>query len=235
VWFGAHRFEERVPLLIDAIGRADADVIALQEVTPEFNAYLRAAPWADDYAATARIGDYGCVLASRLPVTRAAWHVLPTRMGRTLVVMDVIADGVPVTLATVHLESMASETDTRVRQLVDIFPILGGCHPTRVLCGDMNFTPDDAAETAAVTPGWTDVWAALRPADPGFTMDSERNAMRWEVKPKVTRKRLDRVFTHGAALEARAIALYGDQPAPGDPTLFASDHFALCARFEIVR
>src|SRR5262249_5496138 len=114
VWFGGHRFDERCAALLDEIGRADADLIALQEVTPELFAYLVAAPWPDGYALSDptgdTLGDYGAVILSRLPMAQVELCPLPTEMGRSLVVVDIDAPGVAgaaaLTFATVHLESL---------------------------------------------------------------------------------------------------------------------------------
>jgi tyrosyl-DNA phosphodiesterase 2 len=229
VWFGGHRYDERVPALLETIGQADADLIALQEVMPEFLNELVAAPWSGGYKFSDRtgrtLGDYGVVILSRLPVTRFDFVQLPTVMGRKLLVADVDAGGTPLTFATVQLESMES-AETRARQLGLIFPALANRAPDCLLVGDMNFEPDAVLENGMLDPTFTDVWPALHPDDPGYTVDSQVNRMRWQVKQKLTRKRIDRVFLRGT-LAPSAIDLVGATPHAGDEELFPSDHFGL--------
>ena len=74
----------------------------------------------------------------------------------------------------------------------------------------------------------------IRPDDPGYTVDTDVNRMRWEMQPRRTRKRIDRMFLRSAGrLRPEHIELVGERAAPGDPTLFASDHFGLKARFRV--
>ena len=233
VWFGGHRFEERCQALVDEIGHAGADLVALQEVTPELLAHLTAAPWASGYelsdATGATLGDYGVLILSRLPLARVELHALPTTMGRGLLMAEVEHAGAPLTFATVHLESLG-EADVRVRQLARIFALLTRRAGDALLVGDMNFDHGAEPETSALDPAFTDVWPALHPDDTGYTVDSEVNLMRYEVKSKLTRKRIDRVFARGD-LRPAAIELVGARPVGGDETLFPSDHFGLLARF----
>src|SRR5262245_30933006 len=231
VWFGGHRFEERCTALVEEIGRADADLIALQEVTPEFLVPLTAAPWAKAYELSdpegETLGDYGVLILSRLPMTRIQVRPLPTRMGRSLVLVDVNVDEAPLTFATVHLESQ-EDADLRARQLADLFTVLARRPTDALLVGDFNFVEGAEPESSALDPAFADVWSTLHPGDPGYTVDSEINRMRYSVKEKVTRKRIDRVLVRGR-LSPAAIELVGARPVADHDTLFPSDHFGLKA------
>lgn len=234
VWFGGHRFDERCEALVERIYRADADLIALQEVTPEFFGHLAAAPWAGDYERSdpegEGLGDYGVLLLSRRGLRRVEEVPFPTQMGRRLVVAEVRVGGAPLTFASAHLESLG-EAGLRAEQLRTSFAALAGRTADCLFVGDMNFVDGAPEETAALDPAFMDVWPALRPDEPGYTVDSEVNRMRWIVKEKVTRKRIDRVLCRGA-LRPVSIELFGDRPVGGDPELFASDHFGLRATFD---
>jgi tyrosyl-DNA phosphodiesterase 2 len=231
VWFGAHMFDERRAALMTELERRKPDVICLQEVTFELLADLTQSPWV---RAAYHLSDvelfqtYDVVMLSRQPVRRMSQLSLPTQMGRRLLVTE-LACGL--TIATVHLESMKQSTQPRATQLRLIQPHLAQLG-NAVLCGDMNFKPDDAVETAAIDPGFVDVWPVLRPEDPGYTADSEINKMRYALKPAMSRKRIDRVFVHGAPWKATAIDLVGTTPIDSEGN-FTSDHFGLACTLSI--
>jgi endonuclease/exonuclease/phosphatase family metal-dependent hydrolase len=235
VWFGRHMFEERCAALLDDLVRRKPDVIALQEVTPELLRDLCEAPWV---RAQYQLSDvelwqgYDVVLLSRRPIRRVSTLELPTRMGRKLLVAE-LACGLVV--ATVHLESMKESTVWRATQLRLILSHLAELAEDVVLVGDMNFQPSDEAETAVLVadPSFVDVWPALRPAAPGYTADSEANPMRYALKPKLARKRIDRVLLRATRWRPAAIELVGTEPIDAEGT-FTSDHFGLEATLAAV-
>jgi len=226
VWFGGHMFDERRDALIAELGRRRPEVIALQEVTPELHAHLMRAPWLPGYQISdeegSTLGGYGVLLLARVPVKRFRWIDLPTQMGRCLLIGE-LASGLAV--ATVHLESTGMCAPDRAAQLAIIQPWLIRTGEDACLVGDMNFAPEDPLENAALDPSFVDVWPALR-GDPGYTVDTDVNTMRFQIKDKVTRKRIDRVFLRSQRWRARAIELVGTAPIDVDGT-FISDHFGL--------
>ena len=225
VWFGGHMFDERREGLCAELQRRRPDVIALQEVTQELLLGLLEESWvraAYQVSACEVIG-YDVVILSRLPIRRIARVELPTDMGRRLVVAE-LACGLAV--AAVHLESTRGEARMRAMQLAIIQPALAERHDDVVLVGDMNFEPGDPVESAVLDPAFVDVWPALRPEEPGYTVDTDVNTMRLQVNSTPVHKRIDRVFTRSAHWRARSIELVGTQPIDIDGT-FASDHFGL--------
>lgn len=62
---------------------------------------------------------------------------------------------------------------------VIVNPETAGCAPgPALLLGDLNSAPDSAALETLRGAGWKDVWAMLRPADPGFTFEADRPTQR---------------------------------------------------------
>ncbi|MBA2542656.1 MAG: endonuclease/exonuclease/phosphatase family protein [Deltaproteobacteria bacterium] len=228
VWFGGHMFEERRAALLGELERRKPDVIALQEVTKELLDVIALQPWirkAYTLSDLELFQTYDVVVLSRVPLHRLSALALPTQMGRRLLVAE-LACGLAV--GTVHLESMKESKQPRATQLRLIQPALADLGDA-VLCGDMNFQPEDPVENAALDSGFVDVWPALRPDDAGYTADSQINRMRFELKPTLSRKRIDRVFLHGTRWKAAKIELVGTEPIDIDGT-FTSDHFGLeCA------
>jgi tyrosyl-DNA phosphodiesterase 2 len=225
VWFGGHMFEQRGRALLAELGRRRADVIALQEVTAPLLAAIHDEPWvrAAYHVSELDLLGYDVVMLARVPVIEMRTLPLPTEMGRRLLVGR-LACGLDV--ATVHLESMRGRDPERAEQLRIIQPALAELSDDVVLLGDMNFEPDAPLENAALDPSFVDVWPALRPDDPGFSVDSIRNPMRLRVLGKETRKRIDRVFARTRRWRPEAIELLGTAPID-DAETFVSDHFGL--------
>ncbi|MCA9673906.1 MAG: endonuclease/exonuclease/phosphatase family protein [Kofleriaceae bacterium] len=227
IWFGGHQRDERCAALVAELGRRRPDVIALQEVTAPVRAAIEAAPWATAYELRdddGRDAGYGVLVLSRRAVRGSEVLAdLPTTMGRRLIAVDL---EVGLTVATIHLESMAISGATRVAQLTRLQPWLAARGPDVCLVGDLNFSPADADETAALDPAFVDVWPALHPDDPGDTVESDLNTMRRDVLGKTSRKRIDRVLLRSGAWRPAAIERVGMAPIDDHGT-FTSDHFGL--------
>jgi endonuclease/exonuclease/phosphatase family metal-dependent hydrolase len=218
-------FWERRDHLFDDLERRRPEVIALQEVTPELLSSLLDEPWvqASYQVSDVELSHYDVVILSRLPVRRAFRLALPSGMGRRLVIFE-LACGLAV--ATVHLESMREEAQARAAQLQIIQPVLQEYFEDVVLVGDMNFEPGAKLENAALDPAFVDAWSSLHPKDPGFTVDTNINSMRLQIKGTPSRKRIDRAFIRGPHWKPRSIELIGTKPIHADGT-FISDHFGL--------
>jgi tyrosyl-DNA phosphodiesterase 2 len=224
-WFGGYRFEARVAALLAELARRGPDVIALQEVTTPLLAAILGEAWvrAAYQVSELDVLGYDVALLSRVPIVRLTSVPLPTGMGRRLLVAR-LACGLDV--ATVHLESTSACAEERAAQLRIVQPFLAREGEDAVLVGDMNFEPGAPLETAALDPSFVDVWPLLRPGEPGWSVDSERNPMRWDARPgKPSQKRIDRVFARARRWRPEAIELIGTSPI--EPRTFISDHFGL--------
>jgi tyrosyl-DNA phosphodiesterase 2 len=200
-------------------------VIALQEVTAPLLAAIHDEPWvrAGYQVSELDVLGYDVIVLARVPIAEMRMLRLPTEMGRRLLVAR-LACGLDV--ATVHLESMRESDAQRAEQLRIIQPVLARESEDVVFLGDMNFEPDAPLENAELDPSFVDAWPLLRPDDPGYSVDSERNPMRRRVLGKETKKRIDRVFARTRRWRPEAIELLGTAPIDGADT-FVSDHFGL--------
>lgn len=237
VWFSDQHFHERCAATLALLESLEPDVITLQEVTPAFLKHVLEAPW---IRAAYRSSDirgksvtpYGVLLLTRLPVVDWSFFPLPSIMGRRLLTARAAINGTTTTFATVHLESLSQSAPTRAEQLARIFPILAP-QPHAILTGDFNLC-SSWSENRLLDPAYRDVWPLLRGDDPGFTEDTERNAMRLRHTGKWKQVRFDRMLLRSGepGWRAESIQLIGTDPIdPARPDVFPSDHFGLLGRF----
>ena len=222
----------RIPPLLELLGRADADVIALQEVAPWLLRALLAQPWTRRYQISRFEGRVqapgGQLVASRFPIVRSLARVLPGRQQRTVVVSVLRVGDTEVAVATTHMESFLEDGPTRARQLDVIFELLRPFSHA-VLLGDLNFGDGEQPETARLDRGYGDLWLALWPGEPGFTWDMERSEMaRRGAFPNELSRRLDRILVRLPGWEPESVRILGDMPVPGSRgKVHPSDHFGL--------
>lgn len=238
IWFGSFYKEERAAAMIDLLEQCDADVIALQEVTPPFLKLLRNSAWVRaGYALSDALGatvqPYGVLLLTRATPRRLALERLPSLQGRHLLVADLELNGQTTSVATVHLESQRDSVRLREIQLQRIFPALAAA-PHAVLMGDLNFCASWSEENDLLDPAYRDAWGAVHGDAPGYTEDTAINLMRLQQKGKPKQVRFDRVLLRSErpGWRPESIRLLGAAPiAPELPHVFPSDHFGLCASF----
>jgi endonuclease/exonuclease/phosphatase family metal-dependent hydrolase len=210
--------------LLAELHQRQVDVIALQEVTQELLDMILSVPWIrrSYQVSEPEVIGYDVIILSRLPIRRMATVRLPSTMGRRLIVAE-LACGLEV--ATVHLESTPAATAVRLEQLAIVFDYLASRGDV-VLVGDMNFDPTASLETGAIDPRFVDLWPALRPSDPGHTIDASRNPMRGMSSNESQPQRVDRAFARVTRWIPHRIDLLGTS-AIDDEQTFISDHFGL--------
>lgn len=234
VWFDPFCAEQRYLAIADLLSARAPDVMVFQEVTPTALDIFAAQPWIrDGYVRAAitggRVGNYGMLLLSRLPVAAATYVRLPSRLNRGFLRAELSINGSCDVVCGVHLESGKASAPLRVRQLDEIFGELRSTE-TAVLLGDFNMRD---AENAQITDPYCDVWPALRPRDAGFTEDTAINHMRYDMKNKGRQVRFDRVLVKGQRWSATDIELLGTQPiSVTQPRVFPSDHFGVQCRLK---
>ena len=229
-WFADYEFERRSTALLSLLERISADVVVLQEVTRPLLDRILAENWIRaNYqlsdATGESLGSYGVVALSRVPLQSIELHQLTSKMGRELLVVQ-LAGGFRV--ATVHLESLAWQSDTRQTQLAEIFALLEGFDHAAVL-GDFNLC-HTSPENDNIDPRYLDLWPALRPDEPGWTEDTSVNLMRLAAKGRHKSVRFDRILlrSRGNYWQPQSIERLGTTPlSPDTPEVFISDHFGL--------
>ena len=226
----------RRPLLLAELERADADVIALQEVDPALLALLLRTPWVragytvDADPGGRQVDDCGLLLLSRLPVSESGRHRLGRHKAVTAVTVRTAAG--PLVVAATHLSSDHSTrgADRRREELAGIAEGLAGIEGDLLLLGDFNDGRDGDRGPAAVL-GLRDAWTEARGAgDRTPTFDPGANPLAAVSSLSGRAGRLDRVLLRTGRLRAAAATLRGEVPGPDG--LFASDHYGVAVRLD---
>jgi tyrosyl-DNA phosphodiesterase 2 len=237
IWFDSYHADQRHLAIADLLSERAPDVIVLQEVTPHSLAVFLARPWVRDRYLRAAVvgrgvGNYGMLMLSRLPISRATYTRLPTRQSRGFLQAELTVNGATQVVCCLHLDSGKSSARLRGWQLRRIFHTLRTTRDA-VLLGDFNMRD---TEDARITTPYCDVWPALRPDDDGFTEDTSINLMRFDARNKKRQVRFDRVLLKGPGWRAASIELLGTEPiSPALPRVFPSDHFGVECRLEMRR
>jgi endonuclease/exonuclease/phosphatase family metal-dependent hydrolase len=195
------------------------DVVLLQEVVRRswhghLRHHFRAAGYTPvplDPTATPHSYFALAFVGPRLEIVASEVRELPTRMGRSLVVVDALADGRPIRLATAHLESLSGGRRERRLQLEEVVRALTEVEGPAVFGGDTNLR--DPELSGFDFQGIEDAWEALgRPAD---------RAVTWVHPDGKARARYDRFYLRGLRVES--MELVGDRPF-GEGRERPSDH-----------
>jgi tyrosyl-DNA phosphodiesterase 2 len=232
IWFDEYFANDRYSAIAELLSRDMPDVMVFQEVTPAALDVFLAQPWIrENYlraaVAGAAVGNYGMLMLSRLPIDRATYTRLPTRLARGFLAAEFTIGGSTVVVCGVHLESGKASVGLRDRQLGRVLRALSGTDNAVVL-GDFNMRD---GEDDRIGPPYVDVWPALRSDDDGFTEDTSINLMRLDSKNKYRQVRFDRVLLKSHEWTAKAIDLLGTEPiSDKHPRVFPSDHFGVQCR-----
>ena len=235
--------DARVAVCLELLRASEADVIALQEVTPRLWAALLAAPWLREryYVSSGPDAEdllpYGQALLSRWPLALEL-HAFSAK--KRLLIGRLSLAGRATLFASVHLTSnyKGDADDRRAEQLAVLFERIARADVAdAVLLGDFNFGDDEEnAQLAAA--GLVDAWTTVHPHHPGFTFDPVKNPLAAIMSRTGRAARFDRVLLRSPA---RAVApievtVFGDRAfgtGPDGQERFASDHFGLCALLQV--
>ena len=228
VWNKAFFAGQRYRAVADLLAQDPCDVMVFQEVTDDVRSVLLSQPWVRERYRCAgvvggRVGGYGMLLLSRLPITGVTINRLPSRRRRSFLQADLAIRGRALRVCSVHLESGKDGAWLRAWQLRRVFRAVSV--DDAVILGDFNMRD---GEGRWISSDYRDVWPALRPRDPGYTEDSDINVMLRDSKKKTRLVRFDRVLLKGDAWLPTHIELLGTEPiSPELPRVFPSDHFGV--------
>ncbi|WP_436761305.1 poly(A) polymerase [Streptosporangium sp. V21-05] len=218
----------RRPMLLEELERADADVIALQEVEAELLGMLLRTPWIRSAYTLSTdpsgrdVDNDGLLLLTRLPVLEVGTHALGPHKAVTAVTVESAAG--PIVVAVTHLSSDHSDNGPARRgaELARLAEGLLGVDGDVILAGDLNDGGSGPAEVLGLRDAWTEIHG---PGDPTATFDPRVNPLAALSSLSGRASRLDRVLLRGHDLRVTAAALRGDSPAADG--LFVSDHYGV--------
>lgn len=231
--------EARREVCLELLRAQDADLVALQEVTPALWAMLLAQPWVRErYYVSSGPGaeglvPYGPALLSRWPL---ALELHSFSSQKRLLVGRLSLAGRALLVASVHLTSnYRGDADERRAEQIEVLlaRLRQGDVADALILGDFNFGDEDENDQLPAA-GLLDAWTAVHPHHPGFTFDPVANPLAAIMSRTGRAARFDRVLLHSPARAVAPVdvAVFGDKPfaaVPGGLGKFASDHFGLTA------
>ena len=183
---------------------------------------------------------YGVILLidTRLHVSNLSLIDFPeSMMGRRLILSEIKLNKTEtLRIGTVHLESL-NNFERRKCQLNVCRNAFNRSSATCILMGDFNFNAhgQENIRQFRALPDWIDVWSNLiGTQSPGYTFDTETNAMTKANNDMSDRSRIDRIILRSETIIPTEIEIIGHKPIGNDKTLniFPSDHYGLTAVFE---
>ncbi|REE95788.1 poly(A) polymerase [Thermomonospora umbrina] len=219
----------RRPLLLEALERADADVIALQEVEAGLLRPLLRTPWVRKSYTLGTdpsgpdVDDTGLLLLSRLPVLEAGVCALGPH--KAVSAITVKAATGPIVVAVTHLTSDHTENgaDRRGDEFGRLAGLVASVDGDVIVLGDFN----DGGDAPARLLGMRDAWTEVRgPGDDTPTFDPVANPLAAVSSLSGRASRLDRVLLRGPGLRVSRASLLGNAPATPEG-LLPSDHYGV--------
>lgn len=227
IWHDAGAWTSLLPLLVEALREADADVIALQEVLEDAGKGLpnqaetiaRAlGRYSVHFFATEPAGSpkrFGNAILTRLPVIDEASKKLePLNDYRTALRVRVSAHGRPVDMVVTHLAWQPEAGAVRARQVADLMSWLPRDGVPLVVMGDFNAPVSDTGLAALTSPRFE---SALPPGATSTTLNPAKGH---------AERVIDHIFAERRWFTASAARRIGDRPKGGE---YPSDHFGVAA------
>lgn len=234
------RYDERRPLLTSEFAALTPDVAAFQEsafLADEVQDAMMAAAVPDrNYrrfdARSGRFPEFGNALLVGIGDCDSS-DELRLSNGRCVVRTLVRFPGaLKVWVATTHLHHRPDEGEERLHQVGDIIAWLRDATEAEgvILTGDFNALPSEPSVAAMKEAGYRSAFASVHGREPARTRPSgiQADEMDTEGEPGC----VDYIWIAGS-VEVQTCELAFDRPAPGDSTLFPSDHFGLLARVTV--
>lgn len=226
IWHDREDWPARLPLIVEALRAADADVIGLQEVLEDAATGL---PNQADTIAAALGGygvrftstdaegaprRYGNAILSRPPILETATRKLdPLDDWRTALRVRVDFGGRPVDVVNTHFHHTAEGASIRARQAADLLAWIGDDATPLVVMGDFNAPLDD--------PGLSGLAASPRfvSALPAGAAQTTLNTNEGHAA-----RVIDHIFVEREAFDVISARVTGTQDVDG---VWPSDHYAV--------
>ncbi len=232
--------DKRLPAILNELQQTNADILALQEVTPESIAFILATDWVKDYyisesANANNVKPYGNIIMSRLPFELVEHQFSGHK--RVLVGKWHINDR-SVRVANVHLTSDRGENalQKRIQQLATVLSYLQQQSGDCLIVGDFN-TRDNEQDEIVNHANFSDLWRQLYPDKAGYTFDPERNPLAMLMSLAGNPARFDRILLRRDPVSnyrLQSVGLFGCEPISNTHgQIYPSDHFGIWAVLKV--
>ncbi|MBV6625868.1 MAG: DUF504 domain-containing protein [Rivularia sp. (in: Bacteria)] len=227
--------EKRLPVIFEELRKCDADIIAIQEATPDFVRFILAQDWVKNYyvsepSTAEKIQTFANLLLSRLPFTlvehqfSAHKHVL---VGSWFINNELLQ------VAVVHLTSNSARNaeEKRKRQLTTVVDYLQKQPGNYLIVGDFN-TRNNFPEEVPDISNFIDIWQELRPDEAGYTFNPQVNPLAELISLTGKPARFDRILMRCEqnSWVPRSVDLFACEPVDNtEEKIFPSDHFGIRA------
>jgi poly(A) polymerase len=237
----------RLPVIVDELAKTQADIIALQEVTPRSLAYILATDWVQDYYISEapngnNIKPYGNLVMSRWGFDLVEYQFSGHK--RVLIGKWQIDDR-DIHVANVHLTSERGDNalQKRTQQLATVIGYLQAQTGDRFIVGDFNTRGDEQNQLFEYG-NFIDLWTHLYPDRDGYTFDPTVNSLAMLMSLEGRPGRLDRILwstvrgasalpNRNSTYRAVKMDLFGYKSFQvDDNTLYPADHFGICGVFK---
>ena len=223
--------EQRWEYIMTAIKRENPDILCLQEVHPDFKAYVESCGYTTLGHITTHC-DEAClfvnaeaVASNRLQVNNTCPHHQSAG-----VFGELQFGSKKVCIGSMHLAPFKDNGPARQRQLVAALSMAVDNGSVPILAGDMNirepeakqFLLSDLVKSHPIRDAWNGEAMAR------FSWDTNRNHY-YGPEGFGFRARFDRVFV-GTGVKVDSYKLVGDEPVRGT---YLSDHFGICVTFHV--
>jgi poly(A) polymerase len=232
--------DKRLPVILSGLAKTDADIIALQEVTPESLAFILATDWVRDYFISESVSGNCVKPYGNLIMSRWAFKLVEHQFSahkRVLIGSWNINDR-SVHLANIHLTSNRGDNalQKRTQQLATVIVYLEQQAGDRLIVGDFNTRGNEQAEIINYG-NFSDLWEKLHPDLAGYTIDPATNLLSMLMSLEGEPARFDRILwcpESGSHYQPLSIDLFGCKSfGTNDELLYPSDHFGVCGVFKI--
>lgn len=211
----------RLPLIVQTILEKDADVVCLQEITPEMRKYIIESNLNKHYYISGNEPKkYGQMMLSKVkPISQNLIMLDGNYMKKYLQMTFQLDNGQFIEIYNVHLTSdqQKSSEKKRNKQIEQLFS--DSTSENFIFTGDFNSSKPIEKE------GILDAWTELRPDEDGFTYDFQVNGLANKTSVNKLQARIDRMLYKGI----KAIDIH----VTCDKEPWVSDHFGLVGTFSL--
>lgn len=234
IWHDRGDWLTRLPMILETLRAADADVIGLQEVLEDAATGLpnQAATIAQIlgyrhvFASTDLNGSprrYGNAILTRLPIVGQDWKKLePLDDYRTALRVRVKVGDRPVDIVNTHLHHTPEGGAIRDRQIADLFAWLGERDAPLVILGDLNAALTNPEMTRLQAPRFSSLLAGVHPDR------AEQSTLNTAYGHRSDQ--IDHILVENAYFTPLVASISGDVPV-GET--WPSDHFAVTGAVRI--